>query len=437
MVLKHWHKWLISSTFLLGLLLLNLFSWQSWGLSGFLTFILFVMMVSQSLKSKTYLVQLQKYEAVSVKFLQNDEITYVPPIVVEDREIIGIMYNKLMRNLQRQAAVNQSNSQIIHSFSRVIEAPLVILNSNGWIDYANDSFKLWHSGSDIRKVRLRALRHVLQDALIREIPQKKEVQLDAQYFIAASNPIYTEKGQVRGVVVLFHDVTDLKNYQNLQKDFFGNASHELKTPISAIKGCTEILLRGNHDQEVYSRFLGIIEEENNRLERLVQDLLLINRYEYHQIQLQKENISLKDLLKSCLAQVLNIATLKNQQLTLTAEKDCHFIGDYTKMQQSFLNLLSNAIHYSGEGAQISVHLQETSKGDISIIFQDNGIGIPAKDLPHIFERFYRVDKARSRYTGGSGLGLSVVYSIVEAHGGKISVTSKVGEGTRFEIQLKK
>jgi two-component system phosphate regulon sensor histidine kinase PhoR len=316
--------------------------------------------------------------------------------------------------------------------TNIIDAPLVIIDANGKIDYANQPFSEWLEAGN---VRYRELRQTLEDALIRESARKYELQVADKYFVATSNPFFSEEQDFKGAVILFHDITDLKKYQSLQKDFFGNASHELKTPISAIKGCAEILLAGGHDEATLTEFLTIIQDENNRLERLVQDLLLINRYDFDQIKLQYQEICLNELMTECVLQVLNMANLKGQKIHLEAEESIIFCGDYVKLQQSFLNLLTNAIHYSDNGTTINIILRKTSSGRIRIKVRDQGCGIPKRDLPHIFERFYRVDKARSRHTGGSGLGLSIAQSIIEAHKGSIRVESTINKGTTFTIIL--
>ena len=229
----------------------------------------------------------------------------------------------------------------------------------------------------------------------------------------------------------------MKKYENLQKEFFSNVSHELKTPISAIKGCSEILLNGGlKDQAICEEFLTIIQNENLRIERLVKDLLLINRYEHDQIKHQTQRLEVNYLLNDCIQNVQTIANLKHQTIDFVEEKKYWVEGDYTKLQHCFLNLLTNAIHYSPDETQIQIKVSEKSTFiEISVI--DHGIGIPPEDLPHIFERFYRVDKARSRHTGGTGLGLSIVASIIEAHHGAIQVQSELNKGSCFTVQLPK
>ena len=286
-------------------------------------------------------------------------------------------------------------------------------------------------------VKNEPIRKILEDALICEKTRKKQLKIHNKYYSSVAHPIFDEQGDFNGVVVLFYDISDLKKYENLQKEFFSNVSHELKTPISAIKGCSEILLNGGlKDQAICEEFLTIIQNENLRIERLVKDLLLINRYEHDQIKHQTQRLEVNYLLNDCIQNVQTIANLKHQTIDFVEEKKYWVEGDYTKLQHCFLNLLTNAIHYSPDETQIQIKVSEKSTFiEISVI--DHGIGIPPEDLPHIFERFYRVDKARSRHTGGTGLGLSIVASIIEAHHGAIQVQSELNKGSCFTVQLPK
>lgn len=429
-------KWLaVINTALLFAGVANLFIFKIPQLSLLFFCLLFILNRWEALEGKKYLDQLQMYEKTSKRVLQNGELQYITPLVLEDNILLGLEYNKLIRELKRQQLASQAYSQVIQSVSKIIDSPFVLLNENGLIDFANDSFKEWFSGRDVRKIPNNDLRLIIQDTILRQKPRKQEIKLDAHYYIASSNPVLAREGEVTGTVILFHDITELKSYQALQRDFFGNASHELKTPISAIKGCADILLSSEHDAAIRKEFLTIIQDENQRLEQLVQDLLLLNRYDFHQIQLKKEPFHLNRLVSDSILSVLNVATLKKVKIHLSAPEPIHYTGDPTKIQQCILNLLSNAIHYAGDDKQICVNLSRKEEGRISLIVEDNGAGIAAEHLPHLFERFYRVDRARSRYTGGTGLGLSIVQSIVEAHEGEIRVESTLGKGTRFEILI--
>lgn len=422
------------------LLIVNVHNEPNFPVTLVFLIILFILMLMQYRRAMKYLNQLKKYDEVAESIQSQRKWSMIAPLVVEQQEVLGIEYNKLMRFIQQQEYHNLRNMQIISIITNSIEDPMVILNISGELEYANNRFKKWVDLSALKtvfftEVKHQQLRKVLEDALICESTRKKTLEIEQKFYIAIANPIYNENDDFNGSVIIFHDITDLKKYENLQKEFFGNASHELKTPISAIKGCTEILLNGaKNDPAALDEFLNMISDENNRMEQLVKDLLLINRYEFDQIKMKSETFALNELLTDCIVQPLNVATLKNQKIKLESPEEYEIEGDYIKLQHCFLNLLTNAIHYSGENTTITIKVK--SAGDyyqIQVI--DQGIGIPSADLPHIFERFYRVDRARSRHTGGTGLGLSIVQSIIEAHKGRIVVSSQLNVGTTFTVSL--
>lgn len=422
------------------LLVTNLYSQKNSQVTILFLIILLILMIMQYRRSITYLNQLKKYDEVAAHIQEHKDWNNIAPLVIEQQEVLGIHYNKLMRFIQKQEFRNRRNMQIISIITNSIQDPMVILNINGELEYANNRFKEWVNMSALKRVSFQdvknePLRKILEDALICETTRKKQLEINQKYYTSTAHPIFNERDDFNGAVILFHDITDIKKYESLQKEFFGNVSHELKTPISAIKGCTEILLNGaKNDPQACDEFLNIIQDENNRMEQLVKDLLLINRYEHDQIKHNTDRVCLNELLTDCIVQILNIANLKNQKIMLEAVEDYCIDGDYIKLQHCFLNLLTNAIHYSGEETTITIKIKKrTSNVEIQII--DQGIGIPTSDIPHIFERFYRVDKARSRHTGGTGLGLSIVSSIIEAHGGSIKVKSELNKGSNFIVTL--
>ncbi len=422
------------------LLIANLYSQNNSEVTMLFFLILLILMIMQYRRAMKYLNQLKKYDEVAVNIQENRDWSNISPLVIEHQEVVGIQYNKLMRFIQKQEFRNRRNMQIISIITNSIQDPMVILNINGELEYANNRFKEWVNMSALKKVSFQevkneSLRKILEDALICETTRKKQLEINQKYYISTAHPIFNEREDFNGAVILFHDITDIKKYESLQKEFFGNVSHELKTPISAIKGCTEILLNGaKNDPQTCDEFLTIIQDENNRMEQLVKDLLLINRYEHDQIKHNTDRVCLNELLTDCIVQTLNIANLKNQKIMLEATEDYSLDGDYIKLQHCFLNLLTNAIHYSGEDTTITIRIRQRGS-NIETQVIDQGIGIPAADIPHIFERFYRVDRARSRHTGGTGLGLSIVASIIEAHGGNIKVKSELNKGSKFIVTL--
>lgn len=424
------------------LLIANLYSQNNSQVTILFLLILLILMIMQYRRAMKYLNQLKKYDEVAVNIQENRDWINISPLVIEHQEVVGIQYNKLMRFIQKQEFRNRRNMQIISIITNSIQDPMVILNINGELEYANNRFKEWVNMSALKRVSFQevkneSLRKILEDALICETTRKKQLEINQKYYISTAHPIFNDREDFNGAVILFHDITDIKKYESLQKEFFGNVSHELKTPISAIKGCTEILLNGaKNDSQVCDEFLKIIQDENNRMEQLVKDLLLINRYEHDQIKHNTDRVCLNELLTDCIVQILNIANLKNQKIMLEATEEYYLDGDYIKLQHCFLNLLTNAIHYSGEDTTITIKIKQCGS-NIETQVIDQGIGIPAADIPHIFERFYRVDRARSRHTGGTGLGLSIVASIIEAHGGEIKVKSELNKGSKFIVTLPK
>ena len=413
---------------------------------GQITFVflmmLLIVMISQYRRSMIYLKQLKRYDEVALLVQEKNDYSSIRPLVIEQQEVVGVQYNQLMRFIHQQEFRNKRNMQILNIITNNIQDPIVILNIHGELEYANNQFKEWVHMTALKKlsfydVKNEPIRKILEDALICEKTRKKQLKIHNKYYSSVAHPIFDEQGDFNGVVVLFYDISDLKKYENLQKEFFSNVSHELKTPISAIKGCSEILLNGGlKDQAICEEFLTIIQNENLRIERLVKDLLLINRYEHDQIKHQTQRLEVNYLLNDCIQNVQTIANLKHQTIDFVEEKKYWVEGDYTKLQHCFLNLSTNAIHYSPDETQIQIKVSEKSTFiEISVI--DHGIGIPPEDLPHIFERFYRVDKARSRHTGGTGLGLSIVASIIEAHHGAIQVQSELNKGSCFTVQLPK
>ncbi len=239
-----------------------------------------------------------------------------------------------------------------------------------------------------------------------------------------------------GIIVVLHDITEQQKLDNMRREFVANVSHELRTPITSIKSYTETLLDGAaEDSGTTERFLSVINSEADRMTRLVKDLLQLSRLDNQQMSWNMEEVCLKTTVKEITERMQLAAEQKNQRL------ECFVIGDIPdiradrdRLEQVVVNLISNALKYTPEGGQITVYLGRIYN-DIYVKVTDTGIGIPDEALPRIFERFYRVDKARSRDMGGTGLGLSIAKEIVQAHGGTIGITSEIGKGTEVTVRL--
>ncbi|MDI9494251.1 MAG: ATP-binding protein [Bacillota bacterium] len=246
-----------------------------------------------------------------------------------------------------------------------------------------------------------------------------------------------ESGQDMGMIVVFQDITEQQKLENMQRDFVANVSHELKTPLTTIKSYTETLMHTEiNDCSTIEHFLRIIDEETDRMSRLVRNLLQLSKLDYKQEKWFKKDTNLVNVVKTALSKVEMTAANKDQQLIslFDPKQRIMTVIDRDRIDQVLLNVLTNAIKYTPEGGKIEVDVFSEDPM-AKVVIADSGIGIAEKEIPRVFERFYRVDKARSREMGGTGLGLSIAKQIVEEHGGTIAIQSKLGEGTRVTISL--
>ncbi|MGI6189045.1 MAG: cell wall metabolism sensor histidine kinase WalK [Clostridiales bacterium] len=227
----------------------------------------------------------------------------------------------------------------------------------------------------------------------------------------------------------------LENLDRARNEFVSNASHELKTPLSAIKVLTESLIHMEvDDPSVYNEFLNDINSEIDRLNTIINDLLTLVKIDTEEVQIDQQPVDLVELVKNTLRGLQILAQQKHISLEAFYDDDLTVSGDTVKLQQVISNIVDNAIKYTPDGGRVTVEVYENS-GNAVVKISDTGIGIPANDLPHIFDRFFRVDKARSRATGGTGLGLSIAHKIILLHGGNIRVVSEEGKGSIFYIEL--
>jgi two-component system phosphate regulon sensor histidine kinase PhoR len=246
---------------------------------------------------------------------------------------------------------------------------------------------------------------------------------------------YPENGG-EGVIVVFHDITELKRLERIRQDFVANVSHELRTPLTTIRGYVEALQDdGLENIPQAKHFLQIIERHTQRMEKIVSDLLLLSEIESPDRMMRKDPVHIAELISSVVDALRPMAESKQQNVQMEVASGLSPLrADGQKIHQVITNLLHNAICYTPEKGNIFIEAKAVEKGtEVSV--SDNGIGIPPEDISRIFERFYRVDKGRSRDLGGTGLGLSIVKHIVEAHGGRVGVESKPGQGSRFSFFL--
>jgi two-component system phosphate regulon sensor histidine kinase PhoR len=247
-------------------------------------------------------------------------------------------------------------------------------------------------------------------------------------------PLPGDGGRPVGAVAVLRDVTELRRLERARRELTANVSHELRTPLTSIKGFAETLLAGAmRDERTCRHFLEIIDQEANRLVKLVDDLLDLSRLESKRLGLELGQVRVGDVVAEAVTKMRQLAGGRALELR-PAPGDVTVLADRDRLAQVMTNLLDNAIKFTPDGGRIAVGWR-TLNGEVEVTVADNGPGISPADLPHIFERFYKADRARAATAGGTGLGLAITKHIVEAHGGRIRVASAPGEGTTFAFTL--
>jgi two-component system phosphate regulon sensor histidine kinase PhoR len=342
------------------------------------------------------------------------------------------------RKQQQTSLDAKAQQQVL--FNSMLEG-LLLLDRSRKIYLVNRAFKnLFGLKTELRgKTIVEALRLHELDELVQRVEAEQQVldyeiklpDLNERWLQVNAAVITNAAGERDGTILVFRDLTRLKQLERTREEFVANVSHELRTPLSLIKGYVETLLDGARDNpEVAERFLKIIERNAQRLDLLIQDLLTISALESEKIKLNLQPVALRTLAEKVLTDLHAKAENKNVELVnelpeLTAN------GDVNRLDQVLANLVDNAIKYGRAEGSVRVGGEKLDDGRLEIFVRDDGPGIPAESLDRVFERFYRVDKARSRDQGGTGLGLSIVKHIVQAHGGEVRVESELGKVATF------
>ncbi|MEH7442438.1 ATP-binding protein [Bacillus sp. JJ1122] len=369
---------------------------------------------------------------------------------IDETGMLSASINILARNLQELMKAKESQQDRLTTLIENMGSGLILIDSRGYINLINRPYREIFSvdpSEYLYKLYYEVIEHeeiskMVEEIFMTEQKVRKQVvlplEIERRHFEVYGVPIIGTNNVWKGILLVFHDITELKKLEQMRKDFVANVSHELKTPITSIKGFSETLLDGAmHDKGTLEAFLDIILKESDRLQVLIQELLDLSKIEQHGFKL---TIGKVDLLQG-ITDVLGILRGKAEEKDITLEigqisENMVIEGDPDRIKQVFINLVSNAITYSPNHGTITISLFD-KKEMVSIVVKDSGIGIEKSEIPRIFERFYRVDKARSRNSGGTGLGLAIVKHIVEAHKGNIEVTSEVGKGTTFTVRLYK
>ncbi len=361
------------------------------------------------------------------------------------------LYGRLAKGLEKLERSHTSHLSTLHGRMEEIQAILssmsegvVATDITGRISLINpmaaELFNLTH-GEGVGEFPYKVfpdseLGDVFHQVYVKGFPVEKEIKWSTPERVLNLRlaPIRDEVEEIRGVVAVIGDVTKLRRLETMRKDFVANVSHELKTPLTSIKGFVETLLDGDlEDKDTTRKFMTIIFQEAERLNNLIHDLLDMSKLESGQTELRKKQVELEPLVDSVILSISN--RINEKKLKLDKDIQAKVLwGDEGLIKELFINLIDNSVKYTPPGGKISVGTLK-EKGETIIYVRDTGYGIPTENLSRIFERFYRVDKGRSREMGGTGLGLSIVKHIVERHGGKVAVQSEFGKGSEFKVTI--
>ncbi|MFJ3386191.1 MULTISPECIES: two-component system histidine kinase PnpS [unclassified Lysinibacillus] len=357
--------------------------------------------------------------------------------------------NILARNLQDITAIREVEEERLKTLIENMGSSLMMIGREGNISIVNRVF-LERFGMQINDVQGKVFRTIglpktleqfIDHVFLTEMPYRQQIKMEVQQELYNKEvygaPVIGDHGRWLGVVIVMHDITELVRLEQIRKDFVANVSHELRTPITSIKGFSETLLDGAYkDEKMLLSFLEIIYKESNRLQMLIQDLLELSKIEQHGFTVNIMPMGLQDVLIRGAELTGPRLDEKNMSFRVDIERDVQVMGDANRIIQIVTNLITNAITYSPENTIITIRLKENETYGILEI-EDQGIGIEKHEIARVFERFYRVDRARSRNSGGTGLGLAIVKHLVEAHHGRIQVESEVGIGTKMIVMIPK
>jgi len=347
---------------------------------------------------------------------------------------------------RREVELREQSQRTSALFDRMVEG-LIVVDSGGRIRLANRaSAELFgFEGSSVGRTVLEATRHHEVSAVVSRLDRELEVlghelridSMEAPRFLQVNAlALRDAAGASDGAILVFHDLTRLRHLEGVRQEFVANVSHELRTPLSLIKSATETLLDGaKDDPAALGRFLQIIDKHANRLALLIDDLLLLSTLDSGGLRLNRQPLPFRETVQDAIDDLQARALARDVKLENHVPASLVVLADSDRMRQVVSNLVDNAIKYGRAGGKTLVEGRVLPDGRPEIAVIDDGPGIPGDAQARIFERFYRVDKARSREQGGTGLGLAIVKHVVQAHGGEVKIESEPGAGSSFIVTL--
>ncbi len=412
-----------------------------------LVFTLGLAFVLASVLSKALIRPVNRIISVSSRFAQGDFSRRIFQGSNDEIGRLAATLNKMAQDIEEKIReVATKNQHLEAIFNSMIEGVIVtdeksrVISINHAIEELFDSKRAAVEGKFfLEGIRNSEISELINSAMVNSRSVSKEISLvmPAQKVVQVNVSPISEGDKVTGSVAVIHDITGIRQLEAMRRDFVANVSHELKTPLTSIKGFVETLLEGAlEDRENSVNFLGIINNHVDRLNTLINDLLELSYIESKDAVLEMKDFDLYVLAGEVVSGFKSLSKKRKVEFRNELQSGLVVCADKSRIEQVLVNLIDNAVKYNKEGGLVRIY-SESEAGTIKIVIEDSGCGIPQKDIPRIFERFYRVDKARSRQLGGTGLGLSIVKHIVELHAGSVGVESTEGLGSRFWFILPK
>ncbi|MFD1991200.1 two-component system histidine kinase PnpS [Paenibacillus nicotianae] len=425
---------------------------NAWTVMGISLLILFLVAAVVSYRVASGLTK--PLEHITVVANRISRLDYGARVRLERRDEIGELgkaIDNMADSLEKQLKIIRDNEDLLQSVLANMTGGMLMVNSLGNVALVNrfaedvlgvsskrltgKSYQELKRHYELTKLLGEGLRRKerIHDEQTLYDPEPRLIQIDGV-------PMFEDDDTYRGMLFLIQDISNIRRLERMRSEFVANVSHELKTPIAAVKGFAETLLGGGVQDEQTSRaFLQIIYDESERLNRLIGDILELSKIESKRSPLNFSPIHLQPFFDTIREMLNSSAAKKNITMEMNVPEEMFMEADEDRLRQIFVNLISNAVNYTQDGGKVRLTVEEqvSENGEERILFhvRDTGMGIPKKDLPRIFERFYRVDKARSRSSGGTGLGLSIVKHLVDLHRGTVTVESEVNIGTTFTVNL--
>jgi len=417
-----------------------------WFLFGTSLAALGLAMVIAYLFSRRFTGRIRHLQAFAERLVETRALRDLPPDADDELGALARSLNRMAAQLREsldRLSLESARREAI--LSSMVEGVLAV-DQQMRITFCNESFAhvagipvpVPQRAPLLEVVRDAGLLDMLSQVLVSETPVKRRLLLPAakgHSFEVQAAPLSVSSRW--GAIAVLHDITDLERLERVRKDFVANVSHELRTPLAAIRGYAETLLEGAlEDPENNRNFVEIIKAQAARLNNIASDLLVLSELESGRGEpAEPEQFSVRNVLESALRTVESEARVRGVTLSTDRVEDATVLGSRIRLEQALVNLIDNAIKFNRPAGEVRIEVIGLPDRLVRITVADTGIGIPSDDLSRVFERFYRVDKARSRAVGGTGLGLSIVKHVLERMNGKITVESELGKGTTFSITL--